>query len=227
MIRRRPPLAEPRPISDAAPGHVPSNLVLNDDPALSLRIGGDGVVLGVEPNGAPLGVRLFRPTPTRAVFVGAPNCAQLIAFRAVAAGAHVVVSTGRPGTWTFLASQGIPVRPVDSTPETATRTRPVLYVDDAPPYGRPPELPTNRWTTVLTIREVLTHREAGLIEHADLLLLQPLTPAEADVLPPPRRIDQPLPADALTVASRSGVRWGRVAVTPTEHHYLGPARRAR
>lgn len=239
MTRRRPPLTERRLAGESAPSHVPSHLVAvpsptatgsrSQDPALALRVGGDGVVLGVEPHGGPLGVRLFRAAATRVVLVGSPHCAQVVAYRAVATGARIVVSTARPQIWSPLANAGpTEVRPVDATAERGRRTHPLLYIDDAPPYGRPPELPTARWTTVLTVREALTHRDAELLERADLMLLQPLTPAEADVLASARKnpgITTGLPPDVLTVVHRGGHSWGRLSVTPIEHHYFGPALR--
>ena len=226
MTRRHPPLAERHPITSGTDvGRIPTQLVTAPP---TTRIGGDGVALGVDPHGAPLGVRLFRPAPTRAVLVGSPRCAQLVAYRALATGARVVVSTGRPAVWAPLAGAGgVPIHPVDAAAEPARRTRPLLYLDDAPPYGRPPELPGNRWTTVLTLREALTHREAELVERADVLLLQQLVPDEITILKAPgldQRLAQ-LPADALAVSDGRGVRWGRLSVTPIEHHHFGPALR--
>ncbi|GAA3386905.1 hypothetical protein GCM10020369_27360 [Cryptosporangium minutisporangium] len=207
-----------------------------DPVTLPLRVGGDGTVLGVDPHGAPLAVRLFRAAPTRIVLVGSPRCAQLTAFRTLASGAQVVVGTARPQTWAPLVGAAPPgtvaVRPADAPPlASGRRTRPLLHIDDAPPYDTPPELPAGRWTTVVTLREALTHREAELVEHADLVLLQPLVQTEAEVLASALRvpgIDQRLarlPADVLTVADRRGVRWGRLSVTPIEHHSFGPALR--
>lgn len=231
MTRRRPPLAERRavtPVGDTVPGVLPSHLVRSPvggpEPALALRLGGDGVVLGVDRHGGPLGVRLFRPAATRIVFVGSPRGAQLVAFRVLATGADVVVGTARPATWNPIAALGVPVRSADSAPGTGRRTRPLLHVDDAPPHDRPPKLPDARWTTVLTLRDALTHRDVELVERADLLLVQSLTPAEADVLTSARRLPQRIPVpppDVLTVVHARGVRWGRLAVTPVEQHYLG------
>ncbi|SHN03499.1 hypothetical protein [Cryptosporangium aurantiacum] len=234
MSRRHPPLADSHP-QNVEPGHLPSHHFAAD-PATALAIGGDGTVLGVDPQGAPLSVRLFRPSLTRVVLVGSPRCAQLIGYRALACGAQLTVGTARPQVWTPLVSAATPdpvaVRPFDAEPfTTGRRTRPLLHFDDAPPYGTPPELPAGRWTTVVTIRELLTHREAELLERADLVVLQPLVAAEVDVLASALRApgaDQRLthlPADVLTVADRRGVRWGRLSVTPIESRYFGPALR--
>lgn len=233
MNRRHPPLAERRP-AGTEPSQVPAQAIGWE--SITLQVGGDGTVLGVDPRGAPLIVRLFRAAPTRIVLVGSPRCAQLIAFRALASGAQAVVGTARPEAWTPLTRSAPPgtvvVRPGDAPPAASgRRTRPLLHIDDAPPYGTPPELPTGRWTTVVTLREALTHREAELLDHADLVVLQPLVQAEVDVLASVLRVpgvDQRLarlPADVLTVVDRHSVRWGRLSVTPIEHRSFGPALR--
>ncbi|MFI5955631.1 hypothetical protein [Cryptosporangium sp. NPDC051539] len=254
MSKRRPPLAERRSaiaIGESGPGQIPSH-VFSVDPdatsgvtdqsaglagALPLRVGGEGTVLGIDPHGKPLAVRLFRPTQTRVVLVGSPRCAQLIAFRSLASGARVTIGTARPQVWAPITAAAPPgtvaIRPVDAEPaeQPGTRTRPLLYLDDAPPYGVPPELPSGRWTTVLTIREALTHREAELLERADLVAAQPLVPAEVEVLSSALKVPgiddrlSRLPADVLTVAHPRGVRFGRLTVTQTEQHFFGPALR--
>jgi len=214
MSRRHPPLAERRPATPAStdlPGPISSHLV-PDARTLSLRIGGEGTVLGVDPHGRPLTVRLFRPTQTRIVLVGSPRCAQLVVYRALACGARAVIDTARPQVWSAITAAAPPgtvtVRPLDAGPApTGGRTHPVLHVDDSPPGDRwneppggrwnespdgrwngspdgthPPELPDGRWTTLLTLREALTPREVALLDRADLLLLQPLASSEVAVL---------------------------------------------
>ncbi|TQS43807.1 hypothetical protein [Cryptosporangium phraense] len=254
MTKRRPPLAERRSaiaVGETGPGQVPSHVFsITADAsasaidqsaglagALPLRVGGEGTVLAVDPHGQPLAVRLFRPTTTRIVLVGSPRCAQLIAFRSLATGARVAIGTARPQIWTPITAAAPPgtvtVGPVDADPvePPGRRTRPLLYLDDAPPYGAPPELPAGRWTTILTIREALTHRESELLERADLVAVQPLVPAEVEVLTSVLKlpgIDERLarlPADVLTVAHRRGVRFGRLTVTQTEQHFFGSALR--
>lgn len=246
-MTRRPPLAEHRPaisVGQAGPGHVPSHLFdtepspANADQALAgslpLQVGGAGTVLAIDPHGKPVSVRLFRSSSTRVMLVGSPRCAQLIAFRTLAAGASVVVGTARPQVWAPLGRQtdSVTIQPVDAegTP-TGRRTRPLLYLDDAPPYGAVPDIPVGRWTTALTIREALTHREAQLLDSADLVLLQPLVPAEVDVAASVLKapgVDQRLsrlPADVLTVVHRREVRWGRLSVTAAEKQFFGHALR--
>ncbi|WP_344652035.1 hypothetical protein [Cryptosporangium japonicum] len=244
---------------------MPTHVVSGSGSALSLRVGGDGVVLGHQQS-APLSVRLFRSAHTRALFVGSPACAQLIAYRALATGAHVIVNTARPRVWAPIAAHGaliqpfdahpetadgLPVPPFDThsetadglpvppthngepdltnqdtrnkpTPEAAHRTQPLLYINDAP---TPPDLPTTPWTTVLTIREALTPRETTLIDHADLLLLQPLTPQETALIP--QKISPHQPPTTLTIVDRHRVRSGHLHITPVENHYFGPALRGR
>ncbi|WP_240942094.1 type VII secretion protein EccE [Planosporangium thailandense] len=63
---------------------------------------GDGLAMGVNRHGEPTPVRLFRSEPTRVALFGL-RYAQLLALRALALGARVVVWTGRPQAWEAFA----------------------------------------------------------------------------------------------------------------------------
>src|SRR5262249_28604878 len=152
-------------------------------------LGGAGLMLGVDRNGEPMAVRLFRPEPTRAVLVGGLRLAQLVVLRALALGARVTVQTGRPPAWEpflrairgpaevlSLVAPGQPVEP----DQPASPLRPHLLVVDSGPVGAP-AVPTHEaaWRATLLVRDELSAADVDALARADLALLQRLTPAEA------------------------------------------------
>ncbi|AEV81361.1 Cortactin-binding protein 2 [Actinoplanes sp. SE50] len=112
---------------------------------LTLPTGSSGVAVGQDRHGKPVLIPLFRPAPTRVLVVGGFRCAQLLAFRAMAVGAQVLVRTLRPGDWTAFArataSPGVaigivpPDRPVDLP--LASPLRPILTILDVDPLPAP------------------------------------------------------------------------------------------
>ena len=108
---------------------------------LALPLGLTGLMVGRNRQGAPMTLRLFRPEPTRMTLVGGVRAAQLMALRAMALGARVVVQTYRPHAWepfirgATMPGQVIPMlppgRPVGEV--TGTPWQPTLIVSDCGP----------------------------------------------------------------------------------------------
>lgn len=71
--------------------------------ALALPVGDDGMVIGVDAHGRPAVLGINRPTPYDVTLIGGLWTAQVLALRAAATGARIVVETGRAQTWTGLA----------------------------------------------------------------------------------------------------------------------------
>src|ERR1700709_2203612 len=66
-------------------------------------------MLGNNRTGDRVVARFFRPEQTRALLVGGVRCAQLVALRAMALGARVVVQTARPRAWEpFVRGAAVP-----------------------------------------------------------------------------------------------------------------------
>jgi hypothetical protein len=201
--------------------------------AVTLHTGGSGLLLGTAPDGAPATVRLFRPEPTSAVAVGGLPLAQLVAFRALAVAAHVLVETSRPGAWqTFVhlsagttGSIRLVQHAADEQPGTVHRPR-LLLVDAGASASAEPRR-VARWATALTVHEQLNSWSAPLVGSSDLALLQALTPAEARLaatalnLPDGGRELTGRPADALVVARRGGWRAAHVQLTDVEQWLIG------
>ncbi|MBB2945060.1 type VII secretion protein EccE [Actinoplanes lutulentus] len=198
---------------------------------LALPVINHGLMLGRSRQGRPVLIRPFRPEPTRMVLVGTTRCAQLIAFRALAVGARVLVSTDRPAAWAPLL-HGLDgdesLRLLSSTsgePPAGSPLRPVLLVQDSGAPGIGVTLP---WVTTLTVLEQV---DAGLAASADLLLLQPLTPDEAASLGPALALGETaglltrMSPGTVAVVTTQAVRWAALTPTSVEKVLIGqPAR---
>ncbi|MEV4507588.1 type VII secretion protein EccE [Dactylosporangium sp. NPDC049525] len=208
--------------------------------ALEPTAGGDGLMLGVNRHGTPVVIRPFRAEPTRAVLIGGLRCAEMLTLRALALGAHVTVQSTRPDAWSsFLRGLGdepvtlLPAgRPADPPPATALDPQ-LLVIDTGPVDGGPtPTVAESAWRAILVVRDDLTTADADLLTRADLVLLQPLTPAEAVIATEVLGLTES--ASWLTriapemlgiVVSRRTVRWAHLSPTPVELQLTGgPAR---
>jgi type VII secretion protein EccE len=202
-------------------------------------IGGDGLVLGLDRRGAAVTVRVFRPEPTTLLLVGGVSAAQLLALRALALGAQVVVRSGRPGVWEpFVRAVSAPGHLVAVVPAgqptfgaSGTALRPHLVVDDATPSTGVPPVQPAPWQTVLTVREELTPADIDPLTRADLVVAQPLNPAEAALATQALGLGDlgewlgRIRGDMVGVVHRRSVRWAVLATTQIEQQLFGTVRR--
>ncbi|MEV0126046.1 hypothetical protein AB0I16_31635 [Streptomyces sp. NPDC050703] len=168
------------------PRHARHALPAGQVDALTLPIGDDGVVIGVDAEGRPAALGVSRPTPYDILFVGGLWTAQVIALRAAATGARVAVETGRAGAWAQLArvlgagQSGMAVHDVGRVPpQGASAGSPVLVVRDCgmrPPRGRVVSAP---WQSVLTVLPYLSPVAPRLVRQASLVGVQRVSPDEA------------------------------------------------
>lgn len=179
---------------------------------LSLPIGDDGVVIGVDAEGQPAVLGLNRPTPYDVVLIGGLWTAQVLALRAAATGARVAVETGRPQAWMQMVhamgggQNGLAVHEVGRVPpQGASAGNPVLVVRDCgmrPPRGR---VVSGPWQALLTLLPYLSPVAPRLMRQARLVGLQRLSPDEAAVaertlaLPRPDTEALPTLTDGLTL----------------------------
>ncbi|MEV2236598.1 type VII secretion protein EccE [Micromonospora sp. NPDC049891] len=215
----------------ARPGVPP--LTSAGNPELELPYGAAGLKLGANRHGHAVTVRLFRPESTRLMLVGGVPVAQLVAVRAMALGARVIVQTARPHAWErFVRGIGGPGGPVPLIPpdrpvtgEPGTPLAPVLVVLDAPPLAGP--RPGTAWQTTLLVRDVLTPTDGDALARADLAVFQPLSRAEATVagsalgLGDAAELLTRIRPDMVAVVNRRALRWALLGCTPIEVQLIG------
>ncbi|MET8983655.1 hypothetical protein ABZX85_49670 [Streptomyces sp. NPDC004539] len=168
------------------PRHARHSVSVEQLDALSLPIGDDGVVIGVDPEGRPSVLGLNRPTSYDVTLIGGLWTAQVIALRAAATGARVAVETGRPQAWMQMVhamgggQNGLAVHEVGRVPPQGTSPgTPVLVVRDCgmqPPRGR---VASGPWQSVLTLLPYLSPVAPRLIRQARLVGVQRISPDEA------------------------------------------------
>ncbi|MEU9046433.1 MULTISPECIES: hypothetical protein [unclassified Kitasatospora] len=207
--------------------------------ALAFPVGDDGVVIGVDPQGLPAVLGLFRPSAYDLVLVGGMWTAQVIALRAAAIGARVAVETARGQLWGPMAQAaggGQPCVTIHQVgrlgPQGASVASPVLVVRDL--GARPPRsrLSAAPWQTTLTLLPYLGPNAARVLNAADLVGVQRISPQEAELtgrvlsLPPEDVATLPTLGDDLTLwATRMRRQYVRAVAGQAEQQVLGGPRR--
>ncbi|MFJ8579157.1 type VII secretion protein EccE [Micromonospora sp. NPDC093277] len=229
-------LAATLPLASAGAATTPAPAELD---ALELSLGESGLMVGANRQGGPLTVRLFRPGTTRLLLVGGVRAAQLMALRALALGARVVVQTNRPRAWEpFVRGVGRPGgavplippgRPVGGAP--GSPLHPLLLVVDAGPAS-PEAGPEVAWRSVLVVRDELTPADTAALARADLAILQPLDPGEAALAGAALGLGGSaewltrIRDEMVAVVNRRALRWALLSPTPIESQLVGrPIRR--
>ncbi|MFI5758862.1 hypothetical protein [Streptomyces sp. NPDC051569] len=207
--------------------------------AISMPIGDDGVVIGMDTDNQPAVLGLARPTRFDVVLVGGLWMAQVLALRSAATGARVAVETGRPQVWTQLAQvagggqQCVTVHPVGQVPaQGPSVSSPVVLIRDCgvrPPRGRVSSLP---WQAVVTVLPFIGEYAPRWLSQAHLVGLQRVSPQETVVV----RETLGIPASDLDVlpslsdnvalwSTRKHRKYVMTQPTDTETGLLGTARR--
>ncbi|WP_395296157.1 hypothetical protein ACF9IK_23915 [Kitasatospora hibisci] len=157
--------------------------------ALALPVGDDGVLIGEDVQQQPAVLGLFRPSAYDLVLVGGVWTAQVIALRAAATGARIAVETARGQLWGPMAQAaggGQPCVTVHQVgrlgPQGASVNSPVLVVRDL--GARPPRsrLSAAPWQTTLTLLPYLGPNASRVLNAADLVGLQRISPQEAELV---------------------------------------------
>ncbi|GAA4860091.1 MULTISPECIES: hypothetical protein [Saccharopolyspora] len=205
-----------------------------------------GMVIGSDAAGNALAASVLRPQPTRMVGVGGLYLARLLALRAMATGAWVLIATGRPAAWKMLeraagqTPDGKPVPLVQvrrlepfALPRSSEDT-PLLVIHDGgavPQELFPPRAP---WQTTLYVLPYLHPQvsSGAAANTADLVLLQRLPLNQAQLA---QRIWtlHPQQAHQLTqlkddqAIALGNMLWSqiRLVTQDKEQEILGPVRR--
>lgn len=206
---------------------------------LTLPVGEDGLVIGVDPQNQPAVLSLLRPKPLDVVLVGSMWMAQLLALRTVAVGARIAVESARPPAWGQMAQaagggqQCVSVHDVRQiAPQGPSVSSPVLVVRDC--GAQPPrnQLAPSPWQSVMTLLPFLGPKAPRLLARADLVGLQRLSPQETEVVTRimrlPREVAAALPSlsdNAMLWCTRDHQQFVLVQPTDAETGLLGAARR--
>ncbi|RKE21445.1 hypothetical protein [Streptomyces sp. TLI_171] len=164
-------------------------LTVEDLSALSFPVGDDGVVIGSDQQQNPAVIGLFRPTAYDVVLVGGMWTAQLIALRATATGARIAVETGRPQAWAPMAQAAGGGQPCVTIHQVgrlgaqgASVASPVLVVRDLGARPSRSRLSAAPWQTTLTVLPYLGPNAARVLNAADLVGLQRISPQESEII---------------------------------------------
>lgn len=222
------------PTAPAAATTLPTSAV----DALDLPIGSAGLMLGANRHGSAVVARLFRAETTRVVLIGGVRAAQLIALRAMALGARIVVQTARPRAWEpFVrgaSGPGSPIalippgRPVGGPP--GSQLQPLLVVVDVGPVAADSQ-PGPGWQASLVVRDELAPVDVDAVSRADLVVLQPLRSHEAQLAGMALGLGDSadwltrIRADMVGVINRRVLRWALLSATPIESQLIGPPAR--
>jgi len=206
---------------------------------LALPLGLTGLMVGRNRQGAPMTLRLFRPEPTRMTLVGGVRAAQLMALRAMALGARVLVQTYRPHAWEpFIRGATMPGQVIPMVPPgrqlgevDGTSWQPTLIVSDCGPAenNQGPVGPGTGpgWQATLVVREQLTHADTDGLSRADVVLLQPLRADEASLAGAALGLGEAaewltrMRPDMVAVVNRRTLRWAMLTITPIETQLVG------
>ncbi len=207
--------------------------------ALRVAAAPAGLVLGRDAQRAVVPVRLFREEPVRLTLIGGAWLASLIAFRALAVGARVVVSTAAADRWNPLvrAAQGcdrlavlVGEQPVEVAAGWAS---PVLLIDDFGPAGPTQRAPLAPWQTRLVVLPRLTPAGTAVTGSATLVLAQRLTAGEAaaaaDLLwlsDETAGLLQAMHDDMIALIGGGADRYLWVSPTAIEVHFFGAPHRS-
>jgi hypothetical protein len=231
---------QPRPSGRLAKLRIGSHTVSRSALAqLRVAPAGTGLLLGADRNQGPVLVSFFRPTPTRVTLVGGVWAGQLMAFRALALGARVVVVTADPYAWQGFGERatGQGDRVTVMTAEQplaliATVQQPVLIVYDQGGVGAVTPQPLGPWQTQLTILRRLDRAGVSSVQDCDLVVLQRLAGAEAALagdalrLPAPStQLLQAMADDMVALIGGGADRYVWLTQTEVERQYAGAPRR--
>jgi hypothetical protein len=233
-------------ISGSAATTVAPEFLVTPDLLDAISPPGDsgGMVLGCSNDSEPLSVSVLRPQPTRLVVVGGLYLARHIALRAMAAGAWLVIATGRPAAWQALsraAGDGTGERPVPLVQvralapaelPRASEDAPLLVVHDG--GAVPQELfpPRSPWQTTLYVLPHLHPQAADTAINADLVLLARLSAEQTLLAAGIWQLLESMAAQLAMLPDDGVVALGpnlwlpmRLVTTPAERDILGPIRR--
>lgn len=196
---------------------------------LAVHTGGDGLILGRDQRAAAVVLRIFRPEPTTTLVVGGLAVAQLLAMRAMALGAQVLIVTTRPANWEpFVRTCGARsdrialALPGTRPPYPATLTRPQLIVVDTGSTVGQDHATAGAYRATLIVRDELTAWDTDALVAADAVVMQQLTDAETGVAASALQLSSlqgwfsRIPPEMVALAGQGRLRWALLSPTSVE-----------
>jgi hypothetical protein len=197
-----------------------------------------GMILGEDVDQHAVTVRCFRPEPTLVTLVGGVWAAQVLAFRALAMGAVIVILTDDPVTWNGFATRSgaqpgqVTVSMAGEAARSFDVSGPTLVVRDYSGPARPASADIGPWQTQLTVLRRLDEHGVPAIHEGHLVLMQRLDLQEAMLAVTSLRLTgdsalllQQLEADMLAIVGVGAAQYLWWAGTDTERRLIGTARR--
>ncbi|MGA8118192.1 MAG: hypothetical protein WCA46_31560, partial [Actinocatenispora sp.] len=179
--------ANGRPMRALQRLRIGSHVITESDMGkLRVSASGTGMLLGRDRQEKPVIVRFFRPEPTRATSVGGIWLARLVAFRALALGARIVLFTSRPaawerfGRWATGRDDRVAVMPQERPVAVeASAAVPALLIYDVGLLGASARPVLGPWQTQLTVLNQLTAYGFPAVQESNLVAMQRLSGDEA------------------------------------------------
>jgi hypothetical protein len=198
-----------------------------------------GLLIGRDQQQAPVPLRLFAPEPVRATLVGGVWAAQLLLFRAFAAGARVVVVTTEPHAWTGFGERATGqqhrltvVATEPGGPYSGTAQTPLLTVHDLGLSGPMTSPPLGPWHSQLTVLRQLDRAGVPALQEASLVVMQRLGGDEATLAaaalklrPQSGQLLQSMNDDMMVLIGDGDDRYLFLNQTGIEQQYIGLPRR--
>ncbi|HEY2673153.1 MAG TPA: hypothetical protein VGJ07_22685 [Rugosimonospora sp.] len=200
---------------------------------------GTGLILGVDQQRQPILVRFFRPEPTKVTLVGGVWAQRLLAFRALALGARVVLITTDPRAWhgfgelatgrsDRVALWNNPRPPV----VPATAQQPALIIHDTGTYGAAPLPEPRPWQTQMVVVRQLGADNVRALQDCHLVIMQRLAAPEASMAvtalglrDQSTQLLQMMGEDMLALLDDGTDRYVWLTPTGVERQYNGAPRR--
>lgn len=202
--------------------------------ALQISAGGAGLIIGQDDDGNHLVVQMFGPEPVDYAVLGPLWLRQVLVFRAMALGAHVVVETARPDAWgpfvRVAAGTGGELRctpRLDRVPY-GRPNRPVLALRDSDSALGDAGGAAGPWTAVVSASERATQWNIDDLTRADVVFAAPMPAASASLLSAALALPDggsglaDLEADQIAIAARGYLSRVRLGITSAERWLTSP-----
>jgi len=202
--------------------------------SLVITTSGAGVVVGDDTAGRSLVLQMFGPEPADYAVVGGLALRQLLAFRALAVGAQVLIHTKRPDIWgpfvRTAAGTGGLVQCVTALTEVPVGrpNRPVLLlVDSATSLGGSARV-AGPWSAVVSASDQVNQWNIDDLARVDLMFAETLSSAAARTVAKALSIAEPgmlvgLAPGEYSLISRAHVATVRLMATDIERWLTGQA----